>query len=87
MLNHNKKLLILSFMTFVFSLSLSVLIYANKTTQAVFEGDCFYCNPFSGTCVIQTGGTGWTICEDASPGSPYCGFGGSDCEVEGPGEG
>lgn len=52
--------------------------YAMNTTSE----DCYWCN--DGECTEQTGGTGWEICKDASPGGTQCGFGGDDCYVGSP---
>ena len=44
---------------------------------------CYFCS--SGTCTISSG-TGWTLCEDASPGSNTCALGGgNDCSDLGEG--
>lgn len=72
----NYKLLMFGIITFIFSLTISVSVYAKKNTADYMLPSCYFCN--AGTCDIASG-TGWTACIDASPGGTVCALGGSDC--------
>jgi len=55
------------------------MTYNNSEATVTMMQSCFWCN--TGTCTEQIGGTGWTGCEDASPGGEFCGFLGSPCSI------
>lgn len=63
----------------VFALSL-IFVVNTTSLSAVTEGGCEWCN--DGTCTTQVGGSGWSGCEDASPGGSVCGIYGEPCCVK-----
>lgn len=75
-MHHYYLLLRISLLTFLLSIlfSISVIAYNNYLYDTT---TCYWC--FSGECRVQTGGTGWEVCEDASSGGSQCGFGGQSC--------
>lgn len=62
---------------------LAASLYINNNVRAetteMLESNCYFCS--SGTCMDQTGGSGWTLCRDASPGGEICGLGNQPCCV------
>ena len=63
--------------TFMFSIAVSVSIYAEKNNAQLPGETCYYCNWEEGTCHVSSG-TGWTECIPSSPGSTTCALGGGN---------
>lgn len=76
------NILYISLFVFIFSIAFS-LSYNALGSTAMPVNSCYWCN--TGTCTPQSGGSGWTVCEDASPGGEYCGLGGESCYSTDPG--